>query len=128
LNSAIENITVNPVERLKICINKLKDPQTSPQQKKEFLDELCHWSEELDLAKDFFTIGGLDILPQLLDYDNDEIRIQTCSLLATLVQNNEYCQKIIVQSSLQEKLLKILDQTSNSDLKIKAVSAISGFI
>jgi hypothetical protein len=119
-------MTVNPVERLKICINKIKDKQTSDQQKREFIDELCHWSEELDLAKDFFTIGGLDIFGPLLDHSDDQIRMQTCSLLATLVQNNEHCQRIVVQSGLQEKLLKILDQSNNGDLQTKAVTAISG--
>ena len=119
-------MTVNPVERLKICINKIKDKQTSDQQKREFLDELCHWSEELDLAKDFFTVGGLDIIGPLLDHSDDQIRMQTCSLLATVVQNNDHCQRIVVQSGLQEKLLKILDQSKNADLQTKAVTAISG--
>ena len=119
-------MTVNPVERLKICINKIKEKQTSDQQKREFLDELCHWSEELDLAKDFFTVGGLDIIGPLLDHSDDQIRMQTCSLLATVVQNNDHCQRIVVQSGLQEKLLKILDQSKNADLQTKAVTAISG--
>lgn len=119
-------MTVNPIERIKLCISKLKDTQVNEQQKKEFLDELCHWAEELDLAKDFFTIGGLDILAPLLDHTDDNIRMQTCSLLANLVQNNDHCQRIIVQSGLQQKLLQIVDQSNNPDLKTKAVTAISG--
>ncbi|CAF3187548.1 unnamed protein product [Rotaria socialis] len=128
LNNALENLTVNPVERLKLCISKIKDNQTSEQQKKEFLDELCHWAEELDLAKDFFTIGGLDILAPLLDSNDDDICIQTCSLIANLVQNHEHCQRIIVQSGLQQKLLSIVRDSNNPDLKTKAVTAISALI
>ncbi|CAF0769998.1 unnamed protein product [Rotaria sordida] len=128
LDAALENLTVNPVERIKLCINKIKDSQINDEQKKEFLDELCHWTEELDLAKDFFTVGGLDILLPLLDHNNDNIRIQTCSLLATLVQNNEHCQRIIVQSGLQQKLLQILSESNSPDLKTKAVTAISALI
>jgi hsp70-interacting protein len=119
-------MTVNPIERLKLCISKVKDPEVNEQQKKEFLDELCHWAEELDLAKDFFTIGGLDILKPLLDHPDENIRIQTCSLLANLVQNNDHCQRIIVQSGLQQTLLKLVDESNNPDLKTKAVTAISG--
>jgi len=119
-------MTVNPIERMKLCINKIKDNQVNEQEKQQFLDELCHWAEEIDLAKDFFTIGGLDILPSLLDHTDDNIRIQACSLLANLVQNNDHCQRIIVQSGLQQNLLKILDQSNNADLKTKAVTAISG--
>ena len=119
-------MTVNPIERIKLCISKIKDTEVNEQQKKEFLDELCHWAEELDLAKDFFTVGGLDILTPLLDHNDENIRAQTCSLLATLVQNNDHCQRIIVQSGLQQKLLKIVEQSNNPDLKTKAVTAISG--
>ena len=119
-------MTVNPVERLKISINKIKDKQTPDDQRQDFLKELCHWAEELDLAKDFFAVGGLDILRPLLEHQDDLIRMQTCSLLATLIQNNEQCQRIIVQSGLQEKLLKIVDQSDNAELKTKAVTAISG--
>jgi hsp70-interacting protein len=126
LNEALENITVNPIDRIKLCISKIKDNQVNEQQKKEFLDELCHWAEELDLAKDFFTLGGLDILSPLLDHNDEDIRIQTCSLLATLVQNNDHCQRIIVQSGLQQKLLQIVDESNNVELKTKAVTAISG--
>ena len=111
---------------MKLCISKIKDSQTSDEHKKQFLDELCHWSEELDLSKDFFTVGGLDILGPLLDHSDDQIRIRTCSLLATLVQNHDHCQRIILQSGLQEKLLQILDRSTDSDLQTKAVTAISG--
>lgn len=128
LNEALENMTVNPIERIKLCISKIKDSQVNDQQKKEFLDELCHWAEELDLAKDFFTIGGLDILAPLLDHQDDNIRIQACALLANLVQNNDHCQRIIVQSGLQQKLLKIVEESNNEDLKTKAVTAISALI
>lgn len=126
LSEALDNITVNPVERLKLCISKVKDDQIPVAQKREFAEELCHWTEELDFAKDFFTIGGLEILNPMLDHEDDQIRIQGCSLIGTLVQNNDHCQRIIVQSGLQEKLLKIVDQAENSELKTKAVTAISG--
>ena len=111
---------------MKLCISKIKDEQLSEQEKKEFLEELGHWAEELDLAKDFFTIGGLDILEPLLDHPNEVFVTQTCSLIANLVQNNDHCQRIIVQSGLQQKLLQIVDQSSNPDVKTKAVTAISG--
>jgi hsp70-interacting protein len=119
-------MTVNPVDRLKLCISKIKDTEVNEQQKQEFLDELCHWAEELDLAKDFFTIGGLDVLTLLLDHNDEDTRAKACSLLATLVQNNDHCQRIIVQSGLQQKLLKIVEESNNPDLKTKAVTAISG--
>lgn len=126
MTNALDNITVNPVDRLKICIKQIKENSNDSEKCQSFLDELCHWTEELDIAKDFFAVGGLEILVSLLDHHDDEIRMKTCSLMATLVQNNDHCQRIIVQSGLQEKLLKILDQSNNNDLQTKALTAISG--
>ena len=126
MGEPLQTTTANPRERLKISINKIKDKQTPDDQRQDFLKELCHWAEEIDLAKDFFAVGGLDILRPLLEHQDDQIRMHTCSLLATLIQNNEQCQRIIVQSGLQEKLLKIVDQSDNPELKTKAVTAISG--
>lgn len=54
--------------------------------------------------------------------------METCSLLATLVQNHPHCQRIIVQAALQEKLLQILDQSTNPELQTKVVTAISGML
>ncbi|CAF3331502.1 unnamed protein product [Rotaria sp. Silwood2] len=121
-----ETVANTSIERMKLCISKIKDNQINEEQKKEFLIELCHWAEELHSAEDFFTLGGLDILSKLLDENNDSIRAQTCSLIVNLVQSNHHCQRIIVQSGLKEKLLKIFDESNNPDLKTKAVTAISG--
>lgn len=111
---------------MKLCISKIKDEQANEQLKGEFLDELNHWAEELDLAKDFFTISGLDILLPLLKNQNDQMRLKTCSLIASLIQNNDHCQRIVVQSGLQQTLLQILDESNDPDLKTAALTAISG--
>jgi len=128
LEDALTNITINPVERMKLCIEKIKNPTVTDEELKGAAEELSHWCEELDLAKDFFTLGGMEILPILLDHISDNIRVQGCSLIASLVQNNDHCQRIVVQSNLLQKLLKILDENETDDCKIKAVTAISALI
>ncbi|CAF1582249.1 unnamed protein product, partial [Didymodactylos carnosus] len=77
---------------------------------------------------DFFTVGGGEILPILLDHVGDEIRIQGCSLIANLVQNNDHCQRIVIQSGILQKLLLILDQSENDDVRTKSLTAISALI
>jgi len=67
-------------------------------------------------------------LPILLDHISDQIRIQGCLLIANLVQNNDHCQRIVVQSGLMQKLLLILDQSENDDVRTKALTAISAII
>jgi hypothetical protein len=68
----------------------------------------------------------LDILLPLLEHNDDNVCIKACSLIATLVQNNDHCQRIVVQSGLLKKLLQIVEESDNADLKTKAVTAISG--
>ncbi|CAF0871677.1 unnamed protein product [Rotaria sp. Silwood1] len=103
-----ETVPNSAIERMELCINKIKDNQINEEQKKEFLAEFCHCAEEFHSTEGFFTLGGLDIHSTLLDEDND------------------HCQRIIVQSGLKEKLLKIFEESNNLDLKTKAVTAISG--
>lgn len=113
---------------MKLCLEKLKDEQETEKQKEEFLQELLDWVEELDLAKDFFTIGGLEILNPLLSSLNPTLCAGGCSLIANLVQNNDHCQRIIVQSGLQEKLLKLVDTSEDPEVKTKSVTAVSGIL
>ncbi|CAF3023405.1 unnamed protein product [Rotaria sp. Silwood2] len=103
-----ETVANSAIERMELCINKIKDNQINEEQKKEFLAEFCHCGEELHSTEGFSPFDGLDIHSTLLDEDND------------------HCQRITVQSGLEKKLLKIFDESNDSDLKTKAVTAISG--
>lgn len=74
---------------------------------------------------DFHKIGGFDIFPLCLDSDEPEIRWQCLELVASLVQNNPYCQTAVLQASLMPTVLHMLDTDSDPTVKTKALYAVS---
>lgn len=78
------------------------------------------------LISDFYKIGGYSLLLSLLHAQYPEYRWQTADLLATLVQNNPFCQQATVDfPGLVDTLYKLLDEDEVDLVRIKALYAIS---
>ncbi|PVD33759.1 hypothetical protein C0Q70_05019 [Pomacea canaliculata] len=101
------------------------------EQKKEYtqaincLEELRDWCEEIDLAVDFHKIGGFSIFPIVLQHPDSDIRWRGLDLMATLVQNNPYCQVAILQEGFLPQIVTILDKDPDPITRTKALYAIS---
>ena len=95
--------------------------------KKERPREIFQHTHSLDLISfsDLHKIGGFHLFPVLLEDSSAEMRASTCSLIATAVQNNPYCQTEAVKLGLLAQLLAVLDKDSNTQVKIKALYAVS---
>lgn len=65
------------------------------------------------------------LLPILLNHKDDEIRTLACDFIATLAQNNEYCQQTLIKSNILELLFKKLENDKVDSVKIKALYAVS---
>jgi len=75
---------------------------------------------------DFQKIGGLHILPSLLKSSHSGIRWRAAALIATLTQNNPYCQQEVLNMQLLPLLLQIVNSSSEDELvRIKALYALS---
>ncbi|KAK3102845.1 hypothetical protein FSP39_014379 [Pinctada imbricata] len=74
---------------------------------------------------DFHKIRGFPVLLILFNSEDPEIRWRTLQLVATLVQNNTYCQTAALKDDLLSKMLTILDKDSDATVKTKALYAIS---
>lgn len=46
-------------------------------------------------------------------------------LIATLVQNNPYCQEAVIQAEMLPKMLEMLDKDCDATVKTKALYAVS---
>ncbi|XP_064600577.1 hsp70-binding protein 1-like [Liolophura sinensis] len=128
LNAVLNEITVNPVDRLKECLRLILsagDSDAEHDTVAELLEEVCEICEEIDMATDFYKIGGYQILPRLLHSGNFELRWRALELIATLVQNNPKCQETILEAGHLPALLELLDTDSNDMVKIKALYATS---
>ncbi len=77
------------------------------------------------LFADLVKIGGYDLFPGFLRDHAEEVRSGTCSLIATSVQNNPFCQERALELGIVPQLLKLLDQDEKESVKIKALYAVS---
>lgn len=125
LENALDGMSVNPVQRIKGCMECLQSSSSTDEERNQAMGELIEWCEQMDYATDFHKIGGFDLFPRLLSDEEAEIRWQTLELIACLVQNNPYCQKAVLENNMLPVLLDLLDQDNNSTVKIKALYATS---
>lgn len=123
LENALDNMTVNPVEEIKKCINYLSEPQDESKQI-EALETLRDWCEDMNFAIDFHKINHYELIFKLLNHEKAQIRALTCDLIATLAQNNPYCQETLLASKILPIVLQKLDKDTD-EVKIKALYAVS---
>jgi hsp70-interacting protein len=119
-------MSVNPIDEMKKCINVCTDVNESADKRLEALETLRDWCEDMNFAIDFHKINNYSLVFLLLKDKNDEIRALTCDLIATLAQNNPYCQESLTKAGILELMLQKLDQHDEAhEVKIKALYAIS---
>jgi hsp70-interacting protein len=75
---------------------------------------------------DFHKIGGFHLLPLLLRAQHSGFRWRAADLVATLTQNNPYCQQEILSIQLLPLLLQLVDNSAEEELvRIKGLYALS---
>ncbi|XP_033752609.1 hsp70-binding protein 1-like isoform X2 [Pecten maximus] len=130
LESALDNMSTNPVSRMKEALVKLNQPddednENLTDEKIAALEEMIEWCENIDLAIDFHKIGGYEVLAKQFENSEAEVRWNSLELLGVLVQNNPYCQEAALKHELLPLVLGIIDNDSNATVRIKALYAIS---
>ncbi|XP_069134050.1 hsp70-binding protein 1-like [Argopecten irradians] len=131
LETALNNMTTNPITRMKDGLVKLNEADEDNEnenlvdEKIAVLEELLEWCENIDLAIDFHKIGGYEVLAKQFDNSEAEIRWNSLELLGILVQNNPYCQEAALKHELLPLVLRIIDNDNNATVRTKALYAIS---
>ncbi|XP_071104608.1 hsp70-binding protein 1-like isoform X1 [Haliotis cracherodii] len=128
LEKALTDMSVNPVERMQLCVRVVKmegDSDDGVEKKVTALEEITEWAEQIDFAIDFHKIGGFEILPVLLNSDVPELRWTCLDLIGTMTQNNPYCQAAVLEADLLPTLLQLLDSDLDPTVRTKALYAIS---
>ena len=75
---------------------------------------------------DFHKIGGFALLPGLLGQPHAALRAGGAELIATLAQNNEYCQNALHEDKVLPLLLQRVDDEEENELvRTKALYAVS---
>lgn len=87
------------------------------------LEIIQDFIEDIDTANDFYKINGFCIIQPCLESPHKEVRSGTASLIATLAQNNPFCQKHLTEQNVLPKLIELL--SDEPDVAVHAIYAIS---
>ncbi|CAH1787700.1 unnamed protein product [Owenia fusiformis] len=127
LNEALSQFTVDFAKQMTEYLQILASDEHDLEVKIHSLDQLTEITEDINNAQDFHKVGGYTLLPSLLQHNEADIRWRSADLIASLVQNNPYCQKEALNTDLDlvTLLLRILDGDDNNQARIKALYALS---
>ncbi|KAH3884552.1 hsp70-binding protein 1-like isoform X2 [Dreissena polymorpha] len=125
LHEALNSMSVSHVEEMRKSISIIQDNDSDADDKIEALESLINWCDSIDFAMDFHKIGGFTIFLLCLEHVEPELRWQCLNLIATLTQNNPYCQAAVLQAGLLPTLLAMLDTDTDPTVRTKALYAIS---
>ncbi|XP_061568438.1 hsp70-binding protein 1 isoform X2 [Cololabis saira] len=89
----------------------------------EILSELC---ENLDNARDFMTLGGLELcVSRYLCHVKSGLRWRAADLIASCAQNMPQVQEHLLNIGVLQKLLQLTDSDPQSTVRVKALYAVS---
>nr|CAG4652202.1 EOG090X0EEI [Triops cancriformis] len=131
LEEALENLSVNVVEKLKQAMEVLSpnqsvdQPDRCPDNMQAALETIIDFADDTDCANDFQKIGGLSILHSCLASPHSIVREKCAELIATLTQNNPYCQRHVLAAEVLSVLLRLVEHDPSKTASFKAMSAIS---
>ncbi|KAK8787853.1 hypothetical protein V5799_022371 [Amblyomma americanum] len=123
----MEDLLVNPYDEMRRSLHIIRDCLMESHNIARVLvaclANVQQYIDVVDYAKDFEKMGGFQVFPELLDYPSSLVRIETCALIAELVQNNPHCQRAALLST--RRLLRLLDSEPDDEVRCKALYALS---
>lgn len=108
LEDVIKSLTVDVVEQLEKAMVFIADKSTSEDDLVHSLEVVISFIENIDTAKDFCKIGGLNTIIPCLKSKYENVRAKTANLIGELAQNNDYCQDELLKIEILPKLIELL--------------------
>ncbi|XP_015586417.1 hsp70-binding protein 1 isoform X2 [Cephus cinctus] len=130
LDEALSSITVNVIEELQKAIKLLTgvgelQPGDDPSEYEVALERIADFVDNIDIANDFYKIGGFSIFGPCLNSPHSNIRWRTADIIAELTQNNPFCQEKVLEIGAMPILLNMVDSDPSEQARIKALYAVS---
>ena len=94
----------------------------------EALEAMLTIVDNIDFARDFTVIGGLEPLLGLLASPHASLRRKSAEVVATVVHNNPPSQQLLLDNDIIPRLLSILRQDGDASVRSKVLLAISSQI
>ncbi|XP_033326531.1 hsp70-binding protein 1 [Megalopta genalis] len=130
LTEALSSLSCNVIEELQKSIKILSNvvelcPDDDTSQQEVALERIADYVDNVDIANDFYKIGGFSIFGPCLNSPHNNIRWRAADVIAELTQNNPFCQNKFLETGLFPVLLKIIDTDPVEIVRIKALYAVS---
>ncbi|XP_043282161.1 hsp70-binding protein 1 [Venturia canescens] len=130
LTQALNSMTVNIIEELQKAVKVLSNvvdlaPHDDPSEHELALERIADSVDNMDIANDFYKIGGFAIFGPCLNSPHSSIRWKAADIIAELTQNNPFCQERILEMGLMPILLSMVDTDDSEQARIKALYAVS---
>nr|CAG4649719.1 EOG090X0EEI [Scapholeberis mucronata] len=130
LEEALRGLSVDVVAEISKSLNllnseRVESPEEDPQDMEEALDVIHDFVDSIDTANDFHKIGGFFILKPCLNSPHDGVRWRCGQLIATISQNNPYCQEQLLKENVMPMLLRMIENDNCVEARIKSLYAVS---
>lgn len=123
-------MSVNVIEELQKSIKILSNAnelrsEDDPAEYDGALEVIADYVDNMDIANDFYKIGGFAIFGPCLNSNHSSLRWRAADIIAELTQNNPYCQEKVLEAGLMPMLLNMVDTDPSEQSRIKALYALS---
>lgn len=130
LNEALSSLTVNVIEELQKAVKVLSDVvnlrvDDDSSEYENTLERMADFVDNIDIANDFYKIGGFSIFQPCLNSSHSNIRWRIADIIAELAQNNPFCQDKLLEAGVFPVLLSMIDTDPSEQARIKALYAVS---
>ncbi|KAK1127650.1 hypothetical protein K0M31_003148 [Melipona bicolor] len=130
LKQTLSSLSCNVIEELQRAIKLLSNvidlrPDDDTSEHESALERIADFVDNIDIANDFYKIGGFTIFGPCLNSPHSSIRWRAADLIAELAQNNPFCQEKFLETGLFPTLLNMIDTDPAETVRIKALYAVS---
>lgn len=130
LNEALSSLTVNVIEELQKAVQVLSNvinlrADDDSSEYEITLERIAEFIDNIDIANDFYKIGGFAIFQPCLNSSHSNIRWRIAEIIADLAQNNPFCQDKLLEAGVFPVLLSMVDTDPSKLVRIKALYAVS---
>lgn len=130
MDNALSSLTVNVIEELQKSVKILSNvvnlrSDDDASEYESTLEKMADFVDNIDVANDFYKIGGFSVFQPCLNSSHSNIRWRIADIIAELAQNNPFCQDKLLETGVFPILLAIIDTDPSEQARIKALYAVS---
>ena len=113
MKQTLSSLSCNIIEELQKSIKVLSNvidlrPDDDTSQHESALEKIADFVDNIDIANDFYKIGGFSIFGPCLNSPHSSIRWRAADVIAELAQNNPFCQERFLETGLFPILLNMI--------------------